>query len=119
MKTQRERWQDLPHGGAMRREADIPVAVSDKGAWQLDENRILSDAQEVSGIKLTWLHLSRALRWQKAPITAVILTGQEWSWSVAKVTLAACDSCGIEVGNRWITEANTAEQAWVCEKCAG
>lgn len=110
MKTRRDKWQDLPHGGAMRSEADIPVAVSDKGAWQLDENRILSDAQEVSGMKLTWMHLSRARRWQKAPITAVILPGDEWNWSVAKVTLAACDSCGVEAGKRWITEPNTTDQ---------
>jgi hypothetical protein len=101
----------------MRLEGDIPVEVSDKGAWQLDEIQILKDAEELSGIKLTWMHLSRARRWQKAPITAVIRAGGEWNWSTARVAPAACDSCGVEMGKRWIGPPGTPGSVWVCESC--
>jgi hypothetical protein len=117
MKQRRGEWQDLPHGGAIRREDALPVEVSDKGAWQLDENRILRDAEEISGTKLTWMHLSRARRWHKAPITGVLRSGDEWNWCMAKVAAAACDSCGIEAGNRWIGESSS-DRVWVCETCA-
>jgi hypothetical protein len=105
-------------GGAVHSEAGIPVEVSDKGAWQLDENRILSDAQEVTMTKLTWRHLNRSRRWQKAPITTVFRPGDEWNWCIAKVAPAACDSCGIQVGKHWITAPGTSNRIWICETCA-
>ena len=117
MKTQRDKWQALPHRGAMRREAEIPVAVSDKGACQPDENQILSDAQEVSGGKLTWMRLSRARRWRKAPITAVPRRVDEWIWCIARVTPAARDLCGIAPGKRWTAEVDSPNRVWVSEMC--
>jgi hypothetical protein len=111
------KWCDLPHGGAMRLEDDAPVELSDKGAWQLDEIQILRDAEEVSGIKLTWMHLSRAQRWQKAPITAVLRPRDEWNWCTAKVARAACDLCGVEMGKRWISESGAPDPVWVCDTC--
>lgn len=119
MKAQRDKWQDLPHGGAMYSEDDRPVAVSDKGAWQLDESRILEDAQELSGIKLTWMHLNRAQRWDKVPITAVLRSRNKWNWCIAQVVPAACDLCSIEVGARWISEPGSLDRVWICETCAG
>lgn len=101
----------------MRLEEDLPVEVSDKGAWQLDEIRILRDAEEASGIKLTWMHLGRARRWQKAPITAVLRPRDEWNWSTAKVAPAACDSCGVELGKQWIGELGAPDRVWVCDAC--
>lgn len=101
----------------MRLEDDIPVEVSDKGVWQLDELGILRDAEELSGIKLTWMHLSRARRWQKTPITAVLRPRDEWNWSTAKVARAACDVCGVEMGMRWIGESGSPNVVWVCDTC--
>jgi hypothetical protein len=101
----------------MRSVSNIPVAVTDKGVWQLDEIGILRDAQEVSGIKLTWMHLGRARRWQKAPVLAVFRQGEEWNWCVAEVARAACESCGVEAGTQWINDRNTPSQVWVCKTC--
>ena len=111
-------WHDLPNGGAMRCEFRVPVEVADKGAWQLDENRILTDAKEVSGVKLTWMHLSRAERWQKTPFMAVLRPNGGWNWCIAKVVPAACDSCGVEVGVRWVCEVGSLYQLWFCKTCA-
>ena len=112
------KWQDLPGGGAVHSEAGIPVEVTDKGAWQLCEDRILSDAQEATMTKLTWMHLNRSRRWQKTPFSAVLRPHNEWSWCIAKVAQAACDSCGIQLGKHWITVPGTSNRIWMCETCA-
>ncbi|MBK6414144.1 hypothetical protein [Sphingopyxis sp.] len=111
-------WQDLPHGGAMCCECGIPFAVADKGAWQLDENRILEGAKEISGVKLTWLHLNRAKRWHKAPLTSALRPGGVWTWCIAEVAPAACDSCGVVAGVRWVGESAAPDRIWACNACA-
>ena len=111
-------WRDLPHGGAMRLEGDVPVEVSDKGNWQLDEIQILRDAEGTSGVKLTWMHLNRARRWQRTSITAVFRSPGKWHWCTAKVLLAACDFCGIEMGERWDDDRGLPDPVWVCADCA-
>jgi hypothetical protein len=102
----------------MWQEARVPTKVSDKGAWQLDENSILADAQEASGVKLTWKRLNRAERWQKTSLTAVFRLCDEWNWCIAEVLPAACESCGVDAGERTIVDPRTLEELWVCEACA-
>jgi hypothetical protein len=101
----------------MRLENGIPIEVSDKGAWMLDEKRILSDAEEASGIKLTWMHSNRSKRWRKAPILAILRPNNEWSWCMAKVAPAACDFCGVNIGKLWTGAPGTPDRAWKCGAC--
>ena len=100
----------------MRLSGEIPVEVTDKGAWQLDENQILAQSQEVAGFKLTWLYACRGRPWRKAPLLAVFRTG-EWNWPLARVALSACESCGIEAGTQWVIEKDTSDRSWVCDGC--
>lgn len=117
MNNQNNNWIDLPHGGAMRTENGIPVEVSDKGASHLDEIQILQNAEEISGIKLTWMYLNRARRWKETSIFSIFRRGAEADWNMAKVLSFACEACGVEKGKRWFGEFDDRNRVWVCDGC--
>lgn len=109
-------WHDLPSGGAVELEDGIPVRITDKGAWSLDENKILAEAAELTGCKLTW-NLDRARRWRHNTLLSVFRAGLIWRWCLARVLRDACEECGTEVGVRWMRLAGQ-QPRWVGEDCA-
>jgi hypothetical protein len=104
-KPVRDGWHDLPSGGAVEIKDGIPVRVSDKARSSLDENEILAEAAQLTGMYLTWQTLRRP--------------GNYSEWSLAHVLVGACELCAEEVGVRWMKYVVDDSPAWVGEECAG
>jgi hypothetical protein len=111
-------WHDLPCGGSVEVEDRIPIRVSDKGWWNLDENQILGEAAKLTGTKLTWGDLDRSRRWTKAGLRGIFSGSDKWRWCFAKVLLAPCDMCGDDAGVRWILLPGEELRRWSCEACS-
>jgi hypothetical protein len=114
----RNGWLDLPGGGAVELKDGVPVRVSDKGRWGLDENRILSDAAAQTGVKLTWAYLNRSKRWRYGNFFRSFLPGNAWDWCIASVLRAGCDLCASGAGVKWVPLSGEEVPAWVCEPCS-
>ena len=111
-------WHDLPGGGAVEIKESIPVRVSDKGNWTLEETAILAAAARHSGMKLTWATDDRSTRWRRDSILSVLRGGNVWSWCYARVLRVACELCGQEPGTQLRKIVGQDELAWVGEECA-
>jgi len=110
-------WHDLPGGGAVEIVGGFPVRITDKGRWNLDENTLLAEAAELTGMQLTWTH-NRGSRWRRNGLLAMFRPGTASHWSLARVFVCACELCGDEVGVRWMKVIGETAPGWVGESCA-
>ena len=110
-------WHDLSSGGAVELKGGIPVRITDKGNWTLDENKILAEAAELTEAKLTW-NSDRARRWRHNSLLSTFRPGLTWQWCLARVLRDACELCGNEVGVRWMKVIDQRSPGWVGEDCA-
>ncbi len=117
-KPVRDGWHDLPSGGAVEMKDGIPVRVSDKANWILDDNKILAEAAQQTGMKLTWAGRGRSQRWRSNNLLTMFRLGNYSRWCLARVLVEACELCGDEVGVRWMKAIGDDSPAWVGEECA-
>jgi len=110
-------WHDLPGGGAVEIDDGIPVRITDKGRWNLDEDTILAEAAGLTGMQLTWTW-SRGPRWRRNGLLAMFRRGTLEHWRLARVLVGVCELCGDEVGVRWMKVTDGTQPGWVGESCA-
>jgi len=110
-------WHDLPGGGAVEIKDGVPVRITDKGRWNLDENTILAEAAKLTGMHLTWTW-GRASRWRHNSFLTIFHRWSTHHWSLARVFVGACELCGDEVGARWMKVIGEDSPSWIGEDCA-
>ena len=93
-------WHDLPGGGAVEIVGGVPVRITDKGRWNLDENTLLAEAAELTGLQLTWTRGGGAHLEKKARIAARGITGL----ITPCLRPAACAST--HGASRWLSSAS-------------
>jgi hypothetical protein len=116
MPTLTDGWNDLPSGGVVQVKDGIPLQVSDKGRWNLEETQILAEAAKLTGSKITWRRLERWRRWQEAGLLSIFSESNRYRWSCAEVVREVCELCGSEVGSKWVRLQG--QDVWSCESCA-
>ena len=107
------RWINLKCGGAVLMNNGVPVTVTDKGRWELDETQILKDAAEATCCKLEWAELSRSKRWKSSSFNWFIFAKR--NWSMAKILRCACEACGNEKGITYIDVKD--QRLWLGNLC--
>ena len=111
-------WYDLPSGGAVQIKNGIPIKVSDKGRWDLEEGQILAEVVEFTESKITWRDLDRSKRWRKAGLFSILTKSDRWRWNLANVIRMACENCGCDVGTCWVQPPDQENTMWICDACA-
>lgn len=91
------------------------VAACDDGNLRLDEERILSECQELTNTKLQFA-AQRVDRWRKRPRNGISAHCASDGNSSAALLLCACERCGEQAGSCWWPLIDESP-GWVCEQC--
>ncbi|MDC3988425.1 hypothetical protein [Polyangium jinanense] len=97
--------------------ADSQRSRNAQARWNLEETRILEEAEAFANAKLRWAKLNRSERWTKIALWTIFKAPYRTRWNLADVVLEACERCGNEAGIRFIQHAPGEEDEWLGEAC--